>query len=255
MGIKMGAKHMRNIKLIVEYDGTNYCGWQIQKNRISVQEELSRAIKKITNEECEVIGSGRTDAGVHAKGQVANFHTSSRIPEEKFAFALNAVLPCDIVIKSSKEAPADFHSRFSAKGKVYSYKIFNSRFPSAIFRNYAYHVCHCEKLDIEKMKLATKYLTGTHDFRGFMSTGSSIKDTVRTIYNIEILQEGEFLELKFHGNGFLYNMVRILTGTLIYVGIDKIRLEELPGIIEQKDRTRAGLTAPAHGLYLEKVDY
>ena len=245
----------RNIKLLIEYDGTNYCGWQVQKNGVSVQEKLQKAILKITNEDCEVIGSGRTDAGVHAKGQVANFHTSSRIPEEKFAFALNAVLPCDIVIKSSEEVPGDFHARFSAKGKVYGYKLFNSRFPSAIFRNYAYHTCYCEKLDIAKMKKAAMALTGTHDFRGFMSTGSSIKDTVRTIYDIEIVQMGEFIDLKFHGNGFLYNMVRILTGTLIYTGIDRIKAEDLPEILASKDRTRAGLTAPAHGLYLEKVIY
>lgn len=246
---------MRNIKLVIEYEGTNYCGWQAQKNAMSIQEAIQDAIEKITGGRPELHGSGRTDAGVHALGQVANFFTESRIPEERFAFAFNAVLPQDIVIKSSCEVKMDFHSRFSAKGKQYSYLLLNSRHPTAIYRNLSHHVPYCEKLDISKMETAAKYLTGTHDFAGFMSQGSSIKDTVRTIYNIKIECDGEFIKLIFNGNGFLYNMVRILSGTLLYAGIGKINVDAIPDIIESKDRKQAGITLPPQGLYLEKVFY
>lgn len=246
---------MRNIVLVIEYDGTDYCGWQRQKHGKSIQETIQEAIEKITGSRPEVIGSGRTDAGVHAKALTANFHTESKLSGERFAFALNAMLPRDIVIKSSREAEAEFHSRYHALGKRYSYLMLNSRQPTAIYRNQAFHVSYCDKLDIDKMVAASQCFVGTHDFAGFMSSGSSVKDTVRTIYSIQVTTEGEFIKITYEGNGFLYNMIRILSGTLLYVGIGKIKLEDIPDILASKDRTRAGKTLPPHGLYLEKVIY
>lgn len=246
---------MRNIKLTIEYDGTNYSGWQIQENGPSIQAEIEKALMIITKEPRKVNGSGRTDAGVHARGQVANFVTNSRIPAERFAYALNSVLPRDIAIRHSTEVDHDFHARYSANGKKYSYLIWNSRFPSPLLRNYAYHITYCEKLDRKRMQQAAACFIGTHDFFGFMSTGSKITDTVRTIYDIDMAAEAELLKLTFKGNGFLYNMVRIITGTLIEVGTGKIELSELPEIIASKERRRAGITVPAHGLYLDEVYY
>ncbi|OGO77819.1 MAG: tRNA pseudouridine(38-40) synthase TruA [Clostridiales bacterium GWB2_37_7] len=246
---------MRNIKLIIEYDGTNYRGWQSQKNVSSIQETIQKAIEKITGSKPNLNGSGRTDAGVHAFGQVANFFTESKIPADRFTFALNAVLPKDIVIKASSEAEMDFHARYSAVGKRYSYLMLNSKQPTALYRNLAYHISYCDKLNIDQMRIASKYFVGTHDFSGFMATGSSVKDTIRTIYDIKITQNEDIIKLTYHGNGFLYNMVRIISGTLLYAGIGKIDSNELSDIIDSKDRTKAGLTLPAHGLYLEKVLY
>lgn len=246
---------MRNIKLIIEYDGTNYSGWQVQKNAASIQETIQDALEKITGSRPELHGSGRTDAGVHAKGQVANFLIDSKIKADRFAFALNAVLPEDIVVKSSSEMALDFHARFNAVGKQYSYHIINSRQRSALHRQYAHYVNYCEKLDKNEMLIACQHLTGTHDFAAFMAQGSSIKDTVRTIYEIKLVQEEDLIKLTYQGNGFLYNMVRILSGTILYCGIGKINAANIPEIIASKDRTRAGITLPPHGLYLEKVLY
>ena len=232
---------MRNIKLVIEYDGTNYCGWQTQKHDSSIQETLQDAIEKITGCRPNLNGSGRTDAGVHALGQVANFLIDSKIPAERFAFALNAVLPEDIVVKSSEEADEAFHARFSAVGKQYSYHIINSRQPSAIHRKYAHYVNYCEKLNIDEMQKACSHLTGIHDFAAFMAQGSKVKDTTRTIYEIKLTQDGD--------------LMRILSGTILYCGIGKLAAEDVPEIILTKDRTRAGITLPPHGLYLEKVFY
>jgi tRNA pseudouridine38-40 synthase len=246
---------MRNIKLTIEYDGTNYCGWQVQDNGPTIQGSLEKALLSVTGESITVHGSGRTDAGVHARGQVANFTTCSSIPGEKFAYALNNKLPADIVIKHSCEVPQDFHARFSAKGKKYSYLIYNSKFPSALLRNYAYHVNYCERLDIGRIEKAAEAFIGTYDFYGFMAAGSKVKDTVRTIYELSVEKEKELLRFNFKGNGFLYNMVRIITGTLIYAGIGKINPDEMKDIIASRDRERAGITAPPNGLYLEEVYY
>lgn len=246
---------MRNIKLIIEYDGTNYSGWQVQENGPSIQAELEKALGIITGERIRINGSGRTDAGVHARGQVANFSTASLIPHEKFAYALNGLLPRDIVIKDSREVAPDFHARYSAVGKMYSYLIINSKFPSALYRNYAYHINYCERLDIDRLEKAAEAFIGTYDFSGFMSTGSNVSDTLRTIYELSVEKENEMICLKYKGNGFLYNMVRIITGTILYVGIGKIKLEDIKDIILSKDRSRAGITVPACGLYLEKVYY
>lgn len=246
---------MRNIKLTIEYDGTNYCGWQVQENGPSIQAEIEKALHAITGEKIRINGSGRTDAGVHARGQAANFTTESRIPQEKFAYALNSQLPRDIVIKDSREVPIDFHARYSAIGKKYSYLVHNSKFPSALLRNYAYHVEYCERLDIRKLGKAAEAFIGTYDFSGFMSTGTKVSDTVRTIYDLAIEREGELIRFNFKGSGFLYNMVRIIMGTLLFAGIGKINPEDIKSIILSKDRTRAGITVPACGLYLEEVYY
>ena len=246
---------MRNIKLIIEYDGTNYSGWQAQKNGPSIQEEVEKALLTLTGEKIRINGSGRTDAGVHARGQVANFITDSSIPEERFANALKSLLPRDIVIKGSSEVPLDFHARYSAVGKKYSYLIINSKFPSALLRNYAYHVNYCERLDIGRIEKAAEAFIGTYDFSGFKSAGSMSSNTVRTIYELSIEKEKELIRFNYKGSGFLYNMVRIITGTLLYTGIGRIDPDDIKDIMMSVDRDRAGLTVPACGLYLEEVYY
>ncbi|PNT91234.1 tRNA pseudouridine(38-40) synthase TruA [Clostridium thermosuccinogenes] len=253
---------MRNIKLTIEYDGTNYHGWQSQTNAVTVQDVVKRAIESLTGEDCDLVGSSRTDVGVHALGQVANFHTNSGIPGEKFAYALNNLLPEDIVIRESEDVSPDFHARFSSKGKKYRYLIYNSRKPSALLRNRAALV-HLP-LDIEAMQKALPYFLGRHDFSAFRASGSDTKTSERTITGISISEnsnalpgpcskESKLIELEVSGDGFLYNMVRIIAGTLIYVGNGKIKYDDIPAIIESRDRRRAGQTAPAHGLYLVEV--
>lgn len=244
---------MRNIKLIIEYDGSKYYGWQKQPNIITVQEDIEVAINRAINEDVAIFCSGRTDKGVHARGQVANFYTNSTIPGNKFRDALNCALPDDISIRLSEEVDESFHSRYSAIGKEYRYVIYNNKVRSPIHRNYSYHVPF--NLDITLMKEAAKIFVGTHDFRAFMSSGSAVKNTVRTIHNISLEKYGDMIELKVSGNGFLYNMVRIMTGTLIEIGNEKKDCNDICDIIESKDRIKAGHTAPAQGLYLEKVLY
>jgi tRNA pseudouridine38-40 synthase len=253
---------VRNIKLTIEYDGTNYHGWQSQTNAVTVQDVVKRAIESLTGEDCDLVGSSRTDVGVHALGQVANFHTNSGIPGEKFAYALNNLLPEDIVIRESEDVSPDFHARFSSKGKKYRYLIYNSRKPSALLRNRAALV-HLP-LDIEAMQKALPYFLGRHDFSAFRASGSDTKTSERTITGISISEnsnalpgpcskDSKLIELEVSGDGFLYNMVRIIAGTLIYVGNGKIKYDDIPAIIESRDRRRAGQTAPAHGLYLVEV--
>ena len=244
---------MRNIKLTIEYDGKCYNGWQKQPNKLNIQGEIERAIYNITKEEVDLIGSGRTDAGVHALGQVANFKTNSQISIEKLPLAINSQLKNSIVIKEAEEVNERFHSRYNAKRKTYRYIINNSKCGTAIYRNLEYS--YPFKLDAEKMKQASKYFEGEHDFKAFKSSGTSSKNSVRTIYKAIVKQEGEKIIIELTGNGFLYNMVRIISGTLLDVGLGKIRAEEIPEIIESKDRQRAGRTLPAHGLYLVQVVY
>lgn len=244
---------MRNIKLIIEYDGTNYFGWQKQPSQKTIQKTIEDSIKRITNENIDIYGSGRTDRGVHARGQVANFFTNSRIPAEKFKDAINSVLPRDIVISHSEEMDESFHSRYSAKGKEYRYIFYNRRIPSPLLRNYAYHVP--QKLHFDLMQNAIGDFLGTHDFMAFMASGSSVKDSIRTIHSISLNKNHEIIELKITGNGFLYNMVRIIAGTIVDIGIRKIETNSIPEILASKDRSNAGHTAPSHGLYLEKVLY
>lgn len=247
--------NMRNIKLTIEYDGKEFNGWQKQPNKLNIQGTIEQAIKSITGEEeIELNASGRTDAGVHAIGQVANFKTNSQIPIDKFAIAINSRLKKSIIIKEAEEVDDKFHSRLACKKKTYRYVINNSEFASAIYRNLETHIP--QKLDIDKMKEAVKYFEGEHDFKAFKASGTSSKSSVRTIYKAEVKQEKEnriYIELT--GNGFLYNMVRIIAGTLVEVGIGKIEPNQIPEIIKSKKRENAGKTLPPNGLYLVNVMY
>lgn len=244
---------MRNIKVTLEYDGTNYLGWQKQKIGKTIQGTLEEAIRDLTTEDIEVIGSSRTDAGVHARGFTANFKTNSKIPSEKFREAINHKLPSDIVILKSEEVEEDFHSRYNARGKTYSYSILNRDVTSAIDRNYIYHVK--KELDLNSMKEACKYFIGTYDFSAFKTSGSSVKSSVRTISELYIEKSGNLIKIFVTGDGFLYNMVRIIVGTLIMVGNNKIKPEEIKEIIDSKNRDNAGICVPPNGLVLEKVYY
>jgi len=244
---------MRNIKLTIEYDGKDFNGWQKQPNKLNIQGEIERAIYNITKEEVDLIGSGRTDAGVHAFGQIANFKTNSNISIEKMAIAINSQLKNSIVVKKAEEVDERFHSRYNAKRKTYRYVINNTEYGSAIYRNLEYHFPI--KLNVENMKEAAKFFEGEHDFKAFKSSGTSGKNSVRTIYKAEVRTDGERILIELTGNGFLYNMVRIISGTLLDVGLGKIEPSEIEDIINSKDRTIAGKTLPAHGLYLVKVNY
>ena len=246
---------MRNIKLLIEYDGKEFNGWQKQPNKLNIQGEIERAIKEITKEEdIELNASGRTDAGVHALGQVANFKTNSNMPVEKFPIAINSKVKKSIVIKNAEEVEERFHSRYNCKQKTYRYIINNSEYGSAIYRNQEYHVP--QKLDIEAMKKAIKYFEGEHDFKGFKASGTSSKNSVRKIFKTSIEKnDDERIFIELTGSGFLYNMVRIISGTLVDVGLGKINADEIPEIILSGDRQRAGKTLPPQGLYLLKVEY
>ena len=244
---------MRNIKLTIEYDGKDFNGWQKQPTKLNIQGEIEKAIEEITGEKVDLTASGRTDAGVHSLGQTANFKTESQIQIEKFAKAINSKLKKSIVIKSAEEVDERFHSRYSVKSKTYRYIINNSDNGTAIYRGLEYHIPM--KLDVKKMQEAMKFFEGEHDFKAFKASGTSSKSSVRTIYKGEVKHEGERIIIEVTGNGFLYNMVRIIAGTLVDVGLEKIKPEEIPEIIESKDRTKAGKTLPPHGLYLLKVEY
>ncbi|MEA5074697.1 MAG: tRNA pseudouridine(38-40) synthase TruA [Eubacterium aggregans] len=244
---------MRNIKLTISYKGTAYAGWQFQKNAHSIEEALLDAIHQVTGEVVKLYGAGRTDAGVHAQGQVANFTTASRIPPERFALALNTKLPRDIRVMESHQVPEDFHSRYSAVGKIYAYTLYTAPIESPFYWDYTWHIR--EVLDLRAMDTAARAFCGEHDFRGFMSTGSAVKSTVRRIDTLTIEDHSPEIQLTIQGNGFLYNMVRIITGTLVAVGMGKIKAEDIPGIIESGDREQGGITAPAQGLMLKKVIY
>lgn len=244
---------MRNIKLTIEYDGRDFNGWQKQPNKLNIQGTIEKAIQEITGEEIDLIASGRTDAGVHAWGQVANFKTNSNLPTYKFIVAINSKIKKSIVIKNAEEVDEKFHSRYNCKQKTYQYIINNAPVGSAIYRLLEYHIP--QELDVEKMKKAIKAFEGEHDFTGFKSSGTSSKSSVRTIYCADIKKEQDKIYINLTGNGFLYNMVRIIAGTLVEVGMGKIPVESIPNIINSKDRQQAGKTLPAHGLYLVKVEY
>lgn len=244
---------MRKIHLTIEYDGTDYAGWQRQNNAMTVQEQLERAVKKLTGETLCVHGASRTDAGVHALGQSAHFETESRIPDEKFSFALNTLLPPDIRVVHSEEANADFHARFSGKGKRYRYLFYASPHAGALNRRTHAHVIY--PLDAEKMHSEAQSLVGTHDFGAFAASGSVVKDTVRTIYRADVTRNDQEICLTVEGNGFLYNMVRIIAGTLIGVGSGKLEMGAFSRAIESGSRLDLGITAPAHGLTLMEVFY
>ena len=245
---------MRNIKLVIEYDGKDFNGWQKQPTKLNIQGELERAIMEITKEDdIELNASGRTDAGVHALGQVANFKTNSNIPVEKFPIAINSKVKKSIVVKSAEEMPERFHSRYNCKKKTYRYIINNSEYGSAIYRNQECHIP--QKLDIDEMKKAIKFFEGEHDFKGFKASGTSSKNSVRKIFKAKLNTEGDRIIIELTGSGFLYNMVRIISGTIVDVGLGKIKSEDIPDIILSGDRKRAGKTLPPQGLYLLKVEY
>ncbi len=242
-----------NIKLNLQYDGTEYHGWQIQKNGVTVQETVKNAVEKVTGENVTLIGCGRTDAGVHAENYICNFHTSASIPPDKYPYALNAALPSDIVCFGACEAQDDFDAARSAVKKRYVYRILNREFPDAILCRYAWHCRH--SLDTEKMHEAAAAFLGEHDFIGFASSGFSVKTTVREIYSLDVTRKDDLITVDITGNGFLYNMVRIITGTLVSVGGGKLDPADMADIIASRDRERAGITAPAKGLCLKEVYY
>ncbi len=244
---------MRNIKLIIEYDGKGFNGWQKQPNKLNIQGEIEKAIGEITGEKIDLIASGRTDAGVHSLGQTANFKTNSSISIEKIAFAINSKLKKSIRIKSAEEVDERFHSRYSVKSKKYRYTINNSLHGTAIYRDMEYHFPI--KLDVKKMQEAAKYFEGEHDFKAFKASGTSSKSSVRKIYKAEVIQNQDRIYIELTGSGFLYNMVRIISGTLVDVGIGKIKPNEIKEIIESKQREKAGKTLPANGLCLVEVTY
>ena len=247
------AEGLRRFFLIVEYDGTDYCGWQRQINGPSVQQTLEEALLRLTGEEIAVTGSSRTDAGVHAMGLCAHFDSATRIPPEKIAFALNTMLPPDIRVRESGAAPEGFHARYGACGKVYRYRFFNSRHDCAIGRQYAAHVPLL--LDVDLMNQEAQALIGTHDFEAFAASGSVVKSTVRTIYRGQVTRCGDEVTLLVLGDGFLYNMVRIIAGTLMEVGTLKREPGAIAKAIETRDRLALGQTAPAKGLTLRRVLY
>lgn len=244
---------MRNIMLKLSFDGSGYHGFQLQKNADTIQSRLNNAVKEVTNEYICVNGCSRTDAGVHANEFTANFKTESKIPAENLKRALNSLLPDDIAILSVSDVHNSFNSRFDAKKKEYVYKILNSKIKNPFYRNYA--LFYPYPIDEKLMNQAAKEFTGKKDFKAFMASGSNIRDTVRTVYNSEVRRDGEFVLFTVSGDGFLYNMVRIMTGTLIYINEGKIEIESLSEIIKNSDRTAAGKTVPPNGLYLNRVFY
>lgn len=244
---------MKRVKLVVAYDGTNYHGWQVQDNGITIEEVLNRTISELVQEDIKVIGASRTDAGVHACGNVAVFDTESRIPGDKFSFALNQRLPDDIRIQESCEVDADFHPRYADTVKTYEYNILNRRFELPSKRLY---VAFCYyPMDIERMNQAAAYLVGEHDFKSFCSAGAQVQTTVRTIYAVNVTKEDDMVHIRITGNGFLYNMVRIIAGTLMQVGTGLMEPEQVKEILEARDRSKAGPTAVAKGLTLVEIRY
>ena len=244
---------MKRIKLVAAYDGTNYHGSQIQNNGETIEGVLKMELSSLLKEEVQIIGASRTDAGVHARGNVFVFDTESRIPSDKFTYALNARLPEDIRIQDSEEVPLDFHPRHQDTVKTYEYRVLNRKLPLPEYRLHAHFTY--ETLNIERMQLACKYFIGEHDFASFCAAGSQVESTVREIYDLHVKKEGDLVTISVTGNGFLYNMVRIIAGTLLKVGSGHFAPEDMEKIIEGKDRSLAGPTAPAKGLTLVKIRY
>lgn len=241
------------VKLVMAYEGTNYCGWQIQPNGITIEQVLNETLSSLLGEEITVTGASRTDAGVHSLGNVAVFETHTKMPAEKISFALNQRLPEDIVVQESCQVPEDFHPRFSKSRKTYEYRILNCRFRQPLERrtSYFYHY----PLDVSAMQKAAAYLVGEHDFTSFASVHAQTNTYVRTIYALDVVREGDMIRIRVQGNGFLYNMVRIIAGTLIQVGAGIKKPEDMESILAGKDRELAGPTAPAHGLTMIGLEY
>ncbi len=244
---------MKNIAVRLMYDGTDYHGWQYQENGITVQQTVEEALSDLTGESIRVTGCSRTDSGVHALDFVMNFHTNSSIPADKFAYALNCRLKDGIAATKSWEERDDFNARFSAKGKSYVYKIWNVKIRNPFYDKYSWHFPY--DLDIDKMKKATEYFVGTYDFSAFMAAGGSQKTTVRTVRECDLCENNGMIEITVTADAFLYNMVRIIVGTLTDVGLSKIEPEDITSIINSCDRKQSGVTAPPQGLFLKKVYY
>lgn len=244
---------MKRVRLTVAYDGTNYHGWQFQQNGITIESELNRCLSDLFHENIQIIGASRTDAGVHARGNIAVFDTEARMPAEKISYALNQRLPEEIRIQKSEEVENDWHPRHCESRKTYEYRIYRGEFMMPTKRLYALFTYY--KLDIELMKEAIAYFVGEHDYKSFCQTGAQVKSTVRTIYEAEIIELDQELIIRITGNGFLYNMVRIIVGTLLEVGQGKRRPNEITSILNAKDRAAAGPTAPAMGLTLVKYEF
>ncbi len=243
----------KRVRLTVAYDGTNYHGWQLQNNGITIESELNRCLTELLGESITVIGASRTDAGVHALGNVAVFDTNNRMPAEKISYALNGRLPEDIRIQKSEEVAPDWHPRHVESRKIYEYRIYRGEFPMPVKRLYSLFTYH--KLDVDRMREAAKYLEGEHDFKSFCQVGAQVETTVRTIYKVRVTEEGRDIVIHVSGNGFLYNMVRIIVGTLLEVGQGKRDVQDMQTILEARDRKAAGPTAPAHGLMLYRYDF
>ena len=244
----------KRVKMVVAYDGPNYCGWQKQPNGICIEEVLNRELSKLLNEPIEVIGASRTDSGVHARGNIAVFDTHARMPADKICIALNQRLPKDIVIQESCEVAPDYHPRKRNTRKTYEYRILNRRVPLPDQRLNSYFYYYA--LDVDKMREAAQYLVGEHDFKSFCSIRTQVEDTVRRIYSITIKKnEDDRIDIRISGNGFLYNMVRIIAGTLMKVGMGEWEPERMTEILEGRDRKLAGPTAPAKGLTLMEIHF
>ena len=242
---------LKNIKLTIEYDGTDYHGWQIQKNDRTIQQEIETALFTMTGERITLAGSGRTDAGVHALGQVANFICDTRLMPDNFKNGLNSLIPDDIIIKECCLVDKKFHARFSAKSKTYHYRILNRKTPSAVGRQYEWFIK--QKLDLEAMYAAICHIIGAHDFKAFEGTGSPRSHTTRSVMNADLEHNNERIVFRIGANGFLRYMVRNLMGTLVEVGLSRISPENFKSILVSKDRSLAGPTAPPHGLFLMNV--
>ncbi len=244
---------MKRIMLLTAYDGTQYHGFQVQPNLRTVEGVLNQTLSELLKEEIIVIGASRTDTGVHAEGNVAVFDTETKIPPEKIALALNQRLPEDLVIQKSIEVPINFHPRHTNCRKTYEYRIYNHVVPNPLLRRDTYF--YYRPLDVSAMQEAASFLVGTKDFSSFCAAGTQVVDKVRTIDCLEVKRKGDLITIQITGNGFLYNMVRIITGTLILVGIHTIIPEDMKKIIQVEDRKMAGPTAPAKGLVLKKIQY
>lgn len=244
---------MKRVKLVVAYDGTNYCGWQLQPNGVTIEEILNRELTALLKEPIMVIGASRTDSGVHARGNVAVFDTENRMPADKICFAVNQKLPEDIRVLSSEEVPLTWHPRKANCVKTYEYKILNRKIAMPLERLYS-HFCYYP-LDVENMRRAAAYLVGEHDFKSFCTVRTQAEETVRTIYSLAVEQAGDMITIRISGSGFLYNMVRIIAGTLLKVGMGVYPPEHVEEILEARDRQKAGQTAPARGLTLISMEY
>jgi len=245
---------IKNFKISIEYDGTSYHGWQRQKNDRTIQEEIEKAILTITGQKVSLTGSGRTDAGVHAYAQVANFKCETNLGPQDLFGGLNSLTADDIVITNCKEVEESFHARYDVKSKTYVYKILNRPHPAAIFRRYAWHVR--KKLNLEAMRAAISHLIGSHDFKAFEGAGSPRSHTTRNVLSASLIEADDgYLVFEIEADGFLRFMVRNIVGTLVDVGLGKISPDDFKRIRVSKDRNQAGATAPAHGLFLKKVRY